>query len=468
MLPQESIDAAREQIERAHQGSQDFSRPLANSKNFNSSQNLPIAPEQHNYLYRSFGRRLESSQAYRELLRETVDQELVGYFPGTCFPVPVGLLNKTHPSSPNEIDLGSPFAPEKETTLKPGYGLPSRSRTGFSRTARTQARRAAAALERKFSIEPCVFVTLTLPGSTRAAIDEFAKWTGWLLNRLNTWLSQNFSYQGSVYRVGVWEWQERGALHYHMLIVVDPERFEEFEKAITQKWLELLDYLSEKTGIDLFQKRENFTWRDKQERIAKVACDVQKVEKSVSAYLSKYISEEDENQELYLRKYLSPSRWSSVPRATKRCLAEQTITISFGVANRHQLDEILAYVNEILAAYGLWKCPLTNPFTNDQMGVIGRGDYDQMIEVAKVIECQIRGTIELYRGSTGWNWSDAEANRWRSIWERVARFSAARQAEDPLSGQWFQEIDSGGVLSPPQCLLPPSPGGQERESPGRV
>lgn len=171
-----------------------------------------------------------------------------------------------------------------------GYGaLPDREHK-FGRAARNHVRWSASALEERFGRDRCIFLTGTLPGSTDAAMRSFASWSSWVADRVQKWLRDNFSHTGDdgvtdLYHVYVWEYQRRGALHYHGLVVTS--EYERIADTWPKFWVELLKQGCDISGVDWFERRKGGTWKGF-DQVCRA--DAQITYKSVAAYLAKYLS----------------------------------------------------------------------------------------------------------------------------------------------------------------------------------
>lgn len=156
--------------------------------------------------------------------------------------------------------------------------------TGY---AAHKVREACAVIEEKYD-RHAYFVTLTVPGSTREALDTVAKHSSQILNAY----MQNFrdSRQFELDACGVWEFQKRGALHLHLLIGVKDERQAvEWEKKHRKWWRKVLLHYSKKTGIDLFARANGGTWKNYRN---KPRTEWARVKKSVGRYMSKYLAKD--------------------------------------------------------------------------------------------------------------------------------------------------------------------------------
>jgi hypothetical protein len=168
--------------------------------------------------------------------------------------------------------------------------------------AKHMIREAAAVLEDVYG-KKVAFITLTVPGGTREALDTVALHSRSLQN---TFL-QNFRDRAAtdLDYVGVWEWQKRGALHIHMAIAVtDSAEYAYIKKHHRKWWYRALKRLSEKTGVDLFERKDGGSWAGQGHRIR---TECARVKKSVGRYMSKYLSKcsKGDDQE----EWVPPGRW---------------------------------------------------------------------------------------------------------------------------------------------------------------
>jgi len=156
--------------------------------------------------------------------------------------------------------------------------------TRFSRYGRTLMREAAAVMD-ETDRRRCVFLTGTLPGSTEASLQAISAWSGWIVQTVRQWLRDRGI--GAKF-FGVWEWQRRGALHLHLCVQApDASRARRLLRVWKERWIQILDGVSARSGVDVYRKNEWHTWASEKWR---VRTDAQVVEKSVGAYLGKYLS----------------------------------------------------------------------------------------------------------------------------------------------------------------------------------
>jgi hypothetical protein len=177
--------------------------------------------------------------------------------------------------------------------------------TSFGLNARRQIKRLSACLDEiAGSSEKVIFFTGTLPGSTTDSMLALSQWSGFVIHRLKAWLHDVSGGYSSVF---CWEWQKRGALHLHMAVYVKCESKRNLiYNGFKKKWISLLEYCSDKSGVDLFKRSGGRgTWRG---CFDKIRARAEWVKKSVGAYLGKYLSKaigpgKDKS------KFFYPSRW---------------------------------------------------------------------------------------------------------------------------------------------------------------
>ena len=123
-----------------------------------------------------------------------------------------------------------------------------------------------------------------------------------------------------------WEWQKRGALHLHYVVHCPDEQVGQYiQTHLKEQWIRILDAISKESGIDMYRKNNGFSWALNKE-VVKVDC--QRCEKSIAAYLSKYISKATDNGKRMPKNAFCPSRWYGVSRPLLQLLREQTTKVT--------------------------------------------------------------------------------------------------------------------------------------------
>lgn len=231
---------------------------------------------------------------------------------------------------------------------KAGYGSVGRQ-SAFSNYARQQILRCGGALEHLYQPEQCLFLTMTLPGSTEAAKLAIAEWSAYLVDTFKSWLSKRVQSRHEMY---VWEWQRRGALHLHYVIgCPDKAVGEEIRQSLRGQWIRLLDNVCEKSGVDVYAKNAGFSHKHNK---GVVRVDAQWCEKSVAAYLSKYVSKESRKNRNRVNKKYYPSRWYGCSRPLlklKQNLTKTVVTHNMRAREWHQSHEEILSVLQSTSLY---------------------------------------------------------------------------------------------------------------------
>lgn len=216
----------------------------------------------------------------------------------------------------------SESTPIQLTELQVGFGrLGSCER--FSNYGRRQVLRAGGALEQVAKHEEVLFLTLTLPGSTTESMKALAEWSGFAVHRLKAWINKRVVGKYDMY---CWELQKRGALHLHYCVHCPEREVGEYIRTnLREEWCRILDAIAERSGIDVYKRKFGGTWADRKE---KVRVDAQWCEKSIAAYLSKYVSKSANDPAFGGNKFWPPSRWYGVSRPLLAVLRELTKKVS--------------------------------------------------------------------------------------------------------------------------------------------
>lgn len=220
--------------------------------------------------------------------------------------------------------------------MKVGHGLLGK-KVNMSRKTSFNLREIMCAIELEYGAQNCWFVTLTLPSDNPDSYEALARWSSFAVNRFSQWLRDNFK-DVDIARAGVWEYQKRGAPHYHMLLgsdCMDAMDIGKFRHDLAVAWMSILESIEELTGAPMFESKGRNRGKEgllDYDKIGKRFCNVQVVEKSVTAYLSKYLSDsnhdsgKDKNS---LRKKLFPfGSWAQWNRSARRLCSKYTVEFS--------------------------------------------------------------------------------------------------------------------------------------------
>ena len=237
-----------------------------------------------------------------------------------------GAIAPDSTTCPSLKTLKAPKEPREsggsEDGKAPGFGgLPRPQK--FSLYGRRQILRAGGALQKLLPKEDCLFLTLTLPGSTKEAMEAIARYSGMAVQLFQAWISYHIPNKLSIY---TWEWQKRGALHLHLVVgCPDREKGEWICENLQREWIRILDRISEESGIDVYAKHKGFSWSSDK---SVVRVDAQWCEKDVAGYLSKYVSKAHKANKLMNGRSFYPSRWYGVSRPLLQALREMTFSVS--------------------------------------------------------------------------------------------------------------------------------------------
>jgi hypothetical protein len=138
----------------------------------------------------------------------------------------------------------------------------------------------------------------------------------------------------------VWEYQKRGALHLHIALSnPDKEKSRNCGEKIIEKWIKVLRDIEEKSGVDMFVRRDYKTYT-KEENYQNLN---QEMRKSAGGYFSKYAAKAEKTEEnSYISKYSKmypPSRfWGSSKSLKELC-------------KQFSYEEVLALEEEIEEKY---------------------------------------------------------------------------------------------------------------------
>lgn len=314
---------------------------------------------------------------------------------------------------------------------KSGFGTrPLRKR--FGKSTRDRAMDAAAAIENACGIAGCLMVTFTLPGSLYAARVALESYSALVIERLRQLLKQweREEPDSEFGMVSVWEYQERGALHLHVLIghrhkdgsPVHVERIRYTGEYLRWEWWPLLlCEISDLAGVDMFAKHRGFTWGHRYHEIGKHCVDYQFVKKSVRDYFGKYLGKDDgKGDKLGPDPAYGPTSWVHVNGTARRWVDEQTLRLTLPSAMDGTAPRLIADAISACEELDVWHRPRVNPITREVVGVSAAGTTVQMWELAMEIEERARWIVShLPDGFSALRerWRD----RWRSRWQRVAK-----------------------------------------------
>lgn len=240
---------------------------------------------------------------------------------------------------------------------RPGYGGVPLERE-FSFYAKKQICRVGGV----FADSSCgrsVFLTGTLPGSTDAALDAISRYSSWTIHELLTRIPRLIGIKASELRwVWVWEYQSRGALHWHC--VLEAPSFDLASLLIERfgsLWCSVIDGLSAISGVDCAARRDGKSWAGRHDRWK---TDAQRVEGEPYKYLVKYLCKT--SSFVKVNKVFPPCRWYGASRRALSDLRAKTIVLSSprddGREHWEILDVDLAILNVLSSSsnyLSFWK-----------------------------------------------------------------------------------------------------------------
>jgi len=199
--------------------------------------------------------------------------------------------------------------PKRRSDDRPGFGALPRW-TAFGSSSRRKVRDCVTILDSMGS-ENALFLTGTLPAVSVEAFECISKWSSWVVQTLMQWI-RDYAPDSRV--VWVWEFQKRGALHWHAAVVcVDARSKRRIKRGFRTKWIRTLKGVEDRGCVPMFLGANGVDhWQNKRAVRAEAAC----VRKSLANYLAKYLSKGTTcgAQDVLF----PPARWWSADRATTR------------------------------------------------------------------------------------------------------------------------------------------------------
>lgn len=227
--------------------------------------------------------------------------------------------------------------PEVRVGPAPGYGTQPKG-VKFGLRAKRLIRRSAGVFGVGGYQNWNLFLTGTLPGGTEDAFRAIAAHSSWIVHTLLTRIprlievpARDLMYQW------VWEWQKRGALHWHCVIKLPGWKERDvLLSGFTDLWNSALRGLSERSGVDVFERAEGGTWKDNPETWRSRA---EVLRKNPANYMSKYMSKSESKDG---KGFFSPTRWYGLSRNLHRQLRKDTIRVSTHESNstRHEISDV--------------------------------------------------------------------------------------------------------------------------------
>lgn len=174
-----------------------------------------------------------------------------------------------------------------------------------------------------------LFYTITLPGSTLKSLEYLARYSAYFVKRIKQYLLDLARSIGesSCEFLYVWEFQKRGALHLHAIILTKSQRVTELirESLVLKSW-QVLEQVSDKSGVDLFERDKGGSWRGKYYRLRG---EVKELASTPAAYLAKYLGKQKSKR--YPAQIFYPSRWWGCTKGIREKYDELRYTASIPI-----------------------------------------------------------------------------------------------------------------------------------------
>ncbi|AXH78947.1 MAG: putative rep protein [Circular genetic element sp.] len=136
-----------------------------------------------------------------------------------------------------------------------------------------------------------VFLTGTIPGGTSEAFKAVADWSSWIVHQLQREIPELIGERAANLKsMWVWEFQRRGALHWHGVYeCANPEQARTLIAGFRAIWIKALRGVAARSGVDIAKRSAKGTWA---ERPSVWRIDAQLAIKDPSRYLAKYLSKD--------------------------------------------------------------------------------------------------------------------------------------------------------------------------------
>lgn len=258
------------------------------------------------------------------------------------------------PIAPNSTETDRRY-PSSDRSVRNGWGIAPVPRAFTGKQARL-LKEGGAVLE-SLGRENIRFVTLTLSGSTREAMEALEAYNAYAANLFNQYLRRHLN--PAIYEY-CWEYQARGALHLHYAIYVPKGLEHKFtEDAIRDVWRAILIKISFKSQTDLFAIEGGGTWRyvPHMPRV-----DVQVCNKSVGGYMAKYTK----RARMTSKRAHGPAQWSNVSKALRQLIEQHRQSVTVTVSTKEEAIELIEKATS--RVFAAKTAPIVHPVTREQIG----------------------------------------------------------------------------------------------------
>lgn len=194
--------------------------------------------------------------------------------------------------------------------------LPRVRGSRLSTYAKASLQRIGGAVDSKHTPIESVFLTGTFPGDSFDSQGAIAAQSAWIVHRLKAWIYKQI---GANIGYHVWEFQKRGTLHLHYVVVVPcPKDRAAIIEGFRDEWIRLIHGASLNSGCDLFVGRNGRNFFYEREKLQIYA---QECHKSCAAYLSKYLGKRNYSQ------FPPPTRMWGCTKEARKIVASSLISV---------------------------------------------------------------------------------------------------------------------------------------------
>jgi hypothetical protein len=186
----------------------------------------------------------------------------------------------------------------------------------------------------------CHEITLTLPANTQEAFHAIAAKSGYIVNRLFQPIRRRYGIDCLWFFV--WEYQQRGALHFHGCIYHPDECEGLFIAAqIIEQWHQILIDVSIQCDTDMFARKNGRSCTIRSLHQHHTA----PIRKAVGAYFSKYAGKQESKQSWYCKKYPVSRFWGSSAQV-KKIVSVHSARFDLDLFNEQEANKKLEQIIE--------------------------------------------------------------------------------------------------------------------------
>lgn len=223
--------------------------------------------------------------------------------------------------------------------------VPRGRRFSLSRNGRRTILRAGSCFDSS-PVTERLLLTGTLPGTGHRAHRALAEFSSYASKTLTNWLTRRSPSCKWQY---VWEFQQRGALHIHLVVELEAVPSLYVQAHFKDEWNRILRAISRKSKVNLYAKTKTYSHSP-----SKTQADVTICDREPSRYISKYISKTSTHARSFGR--YPPRTWYQCSRTLLASLRASTITyeiegLSYGQARAFAESAISALAGSAKSGY---------------------------------------------------------------------------------------------------------------------